>query len=88
MLQSQSWKGIFAILRVSLQSCPAVQCKLVPTFATCCGVQERIARALDSADIKMWELFRVDNCSCEDPPLGIPEKDAAANAVAGTFVAA
>lgn len=50
-------------------------------------MQDRIGRALDSADIKMWELFRVDNCSCQDPPLGIPKKDAAANAVAGGFAA-
>jgi len=51
------------------------------------SLQGRIGRALEAADIKMWELFRVDNCSCKDPPLGIPQKDAAANAVAGGFAA-
>ena len=52
-------------------------------------MQERIAKALDTADIKMWELFRVDNTNSSgiEPPLGIPEKDAAANAVAGSLAA-
>ncbi|CAK9137994.1 unnamed protein product [Ilex paraguariensis] len=29
--------------------------------------------ALDRCGIKEWELFTVDNCSCQDPPLGLPE---------------
>ncbi|KAJ8758780.1 hypothetical protein K2173_000501 [Erythroxylum novogranatense] len=33
----------------------------------------RLASALDKCGIKEWELFTVDNCSCQDPPLGIPE---------------
>ncbi|XAR73271.1 Violaxanthin de-epoxidase, partial [Bertholletia excelsa] len=33
----------------------------------------RLASALDKCDIKEWELFNVDNCSCKDPPLGLPE---------------
>ncbi|ESW31763.1 hypothetical protein PHAVU_002G265800 [Phaseolus vulgaris] len=32
-----------------------------------------IVGALDKCEIKEWELFNVDNCSCIDPPLGIPE---------------
>ncbi|KAK4380423.1 hypothetical protein RND71_002285 [Anisodus tanguticus] len=35
--------------------------------------KERLVSALDRCDIKEWELFNVDNCSCEDAPLGIPE---------------
>lgn len=50
-------------------------------------MQERIRVALDRADIKMWELFRVDNSSCEGAPLGIPEKDAAANPISGALTA-
>ncbi|XP_031250400.1 uncharacterized protein LOC116108289 [Pistacia vera] len=33
----------------------------------------RLVTALDKCGIKEWELFTVDNCSCQDPPLGIPE---------------
>lgn len=33
----------------------------------------RLAAALEKCGIKEWELFTVDNCSCKDPPLGIPE---------------
>ncbi|KAK4853269.1 hypothetical protein QYF36_006378 [Acer negundo] len=33
----------------------------------------RIVSALEKCGIKEWELFTVDNCSCQDPPLGIPE---------------
>lgn len=33
----------------------------------------RLASAMDKCGIKGWELFNVDNCSCVDPPLGIPE---------------
>ncbi|GKV25210.1 hypothetical protein SLEP1_g34681 [Rubroshorea leprosula] len=29
--------------------------------------------SLEKCGIKDWELFIVDNCSCQDPPLGIPE---------------
>ncbi|CAN0922187.1 Violaxanthin de-epoxidase, chloroplastic [Linum grandiflorum] len=35
--------------------------------------RERVASALESCGIKEWELFAVDNCSCQDPPLGIPD---------------
>ncbi|XP_054805600.1 violaxanthin de-epoxidase, chloroplastic [Prosopis cineraria] len=35
--------------------------------------RERIVVALEKCGIKEWELFSVDNCSCIDPPLGIPE---------------
>ncbi|KAH6765525.1 violaxanthin de-epoxidase-like protein [Perilla frutescens var. hirtella] len=34
---------------------------------------ERLASALDSCSIKEWEMFNVDNCSCQNPPLGLPE---------------
>ncbi|KAH9603246.1 hypothetical protein KSS87_004205 [Heliosperma pusillum] len=33
----------------------------------------RLISALDKCGIKKWELFTVDNCSCSNPPLGIPE---------------
>ncbi|GMN33411.1 hypothetical protein TIFTF001_004143 [Ficus carica] len=33
----------------------------------------RLVLALEKCGIKEWELFTVDNCSCADPPLGIPE---------------
>lgn len=33
----------------------------------------KIVAALDKCEIKEWELYNVDNCSCIDPPLGIPE---------------
>lgn len=33
----------------------------------------KIVDALDKCEIKEWELFSVDNRSCIDPPLGIPE---------------
>ncbi|KAK1403778.1 VDE domain-containing protein [Heracleum sosnowskyi] len=32
-----------------------------------------LVSALDRCHIKEWELFDVDNCSCKDPPLGIPQ---------------
>ncbi|KAK9163947.1 hypothetical protein Syun_004849 [Stephania yunnanensis] len=32
----------------------------------------RLVSALEKCGIKEWELYKVDNCSCEDPPLGIP----------------
>ncbi|PKI39039.1 hypothetical protein CRG98_040566 [Punica granatum] len=35
--------------------------------------RERLASAMEKCGIKEWELFNVDNCSCVDPPLGIPE---------------
>ena len=35
--------------------------------------RERLQSALEKCGIKEWELFAVDNCSCENPPLGIPE---------------
>ncbi|KAK4766831.1 hypothetical protein SAY87_008473 [Trapa incisa] len=34
----------------------------------------RLALSLEKCGIKEWELFNVDNCSCVDPPLGIPEE--------------
>ncbi|KAK9130072.1 hypothetical protein Sjap_010559 [Stephania japonica] len=33
----------------------------------------RLVSALEKCGIKEWELYTVDNCSCQDPPLGIPE---------------
>lgn len=33
----------------------------------------RLTSALEKCGIKEWELYTVDNCSCENPPLGIPE---------------
>ncbi|GAV68971.1 LOW QUALITY PROTEIN: hypothetical protein CFOL_v3_12473, partial [Cephalotus follicularis] len=33
----------------------------------------KIVSALDKCGIKEWELYTVDNCSCQNPPLGIPE---------------
>ncbi|CAH8263038.1 unnamed protein product [Arabidopsis lyrata] len=35
--------------------------------------KERLKSALEKCGIKEWELFAVDNCSCENPPLGIPQ---------------
>lgn len=35
--------------------------------------RSRLVTALDRCGIKEWELFTVDNSSCRDPPLGIPE---------------
>ncbi|CAK7337805.1 unnamed protein product [Dovyalis caffra] len=34
---------------------------------------KRLVSALEKCGIKEWELFTVDNCSCQDPPLGLPE---------------
>lgn len=34
---------------------------------------KRLSSALEKCEIKDWELFTVDNCSCQDPSLGIPE---------------
>lgn len=36
--------------------------------------KERLVSALDRCGIKEWELFNVDKCSCEGPPLGLPER--------------
>ncbi|KAE8663659.1 tRNA(His) guanylyltransferase 2-like isoform X1 [Hibiscus syriacus] len=33
----------------------------------------RLSTALGKCGIKEWELYTVDNCSCQDPPLGIPQ---------------
>ncbi|GAA0168617.1 hypothetical protein LIER_23292 [Lithospermum erythrorhizon] len=33
---------------------------------------ERLSSALDRCCIKEWELFSVDNFSCQNPPLGLP----------------
>ncbi|XP_059624388.1 violaxanthin de-epoxidase, chloroplastic [Cornus florida] len=35
--------------------------------------RQRLVAALDRCAIKEWELFTVDNCSCQDPPLGLPD---------------
>ncbi|GKF13493.1 violaxanthin de-epoxidase, chloroplastic [Tanacetum coccineum] len=35
--------------------------------------KERLVSALDRCCIKEWELFDVDNCQCNDPPLGLRE---------------
>ncbi|KAL5053366.1 hypothetical protein RYX36_034048 [Vicia faba] len=37
------------------------------------GERTKVIAALDKCDIKEWDLFFVDNCSCVDPPLGTPE---------------
>lgn len=34
---------------------------------------KRLQSALEECGIKEWELFTVNNSSCRDPPLGIPE---------------
>ncbi|KAJ6815838.1 uncharacterized protein M6B38_418360 [Iris pallida] len=34
---------------------------------------QRLASALERCNIKEWELFTVDNCSCFGAPLGIPD---------------
>ncbi|KAL0350025.1 UNVERIFIED_CONTAM: hypothetical protein Sradi_4151700 [Sesamum radiatum] len=33
----------------------------------------RLVAALDRCSIKEWELFTVDNCSCQNAPLGLPD---------------
>jgi hypothetical protein len=33
----------------------------------------RISDALNKCGIKVWELYRVNNKGCSDPPIGIPE---------------
>ncbi|KAM6588749.1 hypothetical protein CsatA_011354 [Cannabis sativa] len=35
--------------------------------------RKRLVSALEKCGIEEWELYTVDNCSCADPPLGIPE---------------
>ncbi|EEF32130.1 uncharacterized protein LOC8264048 [Ricinus communis] len=35
--------------------------------------RKRMASALDKCGIEEWELYTVDNCSCQGAPLGIPE---------------
>ncbi|KAF9618572.1 hypothetical protein IFM89_002267 [Coptis chinensis] len=35
--------------------------------------KEKLISTLEKCGIKEWELYIVDNCSCQDPPLGIPE---------------
>lgn len=35
--------------------------------------RKRLVSALEKCGIKEWELYTVDNCSCVNPPLGIPE---------------
>ena len=34
---------------------------------------KRLASSLDKCGIKEWELYIVDNCSCQGAPFGIPE---------------
>ncbi|XP_072978426.1 uncharacterized protein [Typha angustifolia] len=34
---------------------------------------QRLASALEKCSVKNWELYTVDNCSCFNPPLGIPK---------------
>lgn len=34
---------------------------------------QRLVAALEKCSIKDWELYTVDNCSCNNRPLGIPE---------------
>ncbi|XP_047956649.1 uncharacterized protein LOC125202312 [Salvia hispanica] len=33
----------------------------------------KVGSALEKCSIKEWEVFDVDNCSCENPPLDLPE---------------
>ena len=33
----------------------------------------RLVSALEECGIKEWEMFTVNNSSCRDPPLGIPD---------------
>ncbi|XP_047316585.1 violaxanthin de-epoxidase, chloroplastic-like [Impatiens glandulifera] len=33
----------------------------------------KVVSALERCCIKEWELYSVDNCSCQDPPLGLPQ---------------
>ncbi|KAH6833703.1 violaxanthin de-epoxidase-like protein [Perilla frutescens var. hirtella] len=35
--------------------------------------RQRLTSALDRCSIKEWEMINVDNCSCQNPPLGLPE---------------
>ncbi|GER35127.1 violaxanthin de-epoxidase-related [Striga asiatica] len=35
--------------------------------------KERVVLALGACGVEEWELFDVDNCSCEGPPLGLPK---------------
>ncbi|KAJ7297031.1 hypothetical protein O6H91_15G056100 [Diphasiastrum complanatum] len=35
--------------------------------------QKRLNIALQNCGIKTWEMYSVDNCSCDNAPLGIPE---------------
>ncbi|MCO5583083.1 hypothetical protein L7F22_036990 [Adiantum nelumboides] len=35
--------------------------------------EKRVQMALDQCGIKDWELYSVNNASCEGPPLGLPE---------------
>ncbi|KAK7247501.1 hypothetical protein RIF29_42384 [Crotalaria pallida] len=41
----------------------------------------KIIAALEKCEIKEWELYTVDNCSCIDPPLEIPEGSSLHNIV-------
>lgn len=34
--------------------------------------RQRLTMALEQCGIKQWELFMVNNTSCDDPPLGVP----------------
>ncbi|XP_043719171.1 violaxanthin de-epoxidase, chloroplastic [Telopea speciosissima] len=34
---------------------------------------QKLVSALEKCGIKDWELYAVDNCSCQGPPLGVPE---------------
>lgn len=34
---------------------------------------QRLSSAFDRCGIKEWELFSVDNCKCQNAPLGLPE---------------
>lgn len=35
--------------------------------------QGRLEEALEACGIKKWELYAVDNQTCQEPPLGLPE---------------
>lgn len=39
------------------------------------GLQDRVLAALAKADMKQWEMFRVDNSDSKGAPLDISERD-------------
>ncbi|KAF9678778.1 hypothetical protein SADUNF_Sadunf07G0071100 [Salix dunnii] len=65
MNYGQSW-GLFHYKRDT----PIIQ----ERWGLACRKREQeIGFCLEKCGIKEWELFTVDNCSCQDPPLGPPK---------------